>query len=179
MRREIRLAGFGGQGIILAGYILGKAAALYGGKDAILTQSYGPEARGGACSADLVVDDDAIDYPKLESPTILVLMSQEAFEKYGSEAAAGASVIVESDLVHGAPEDWPGVPATRLAENLGARISANIVMLGFLTGVTNLLDRKAMEEAVRTSVPARTVELNLKAFAAGYDHALQRSQVKV
>ena len=178
MRKEIRLAGFGGQGIVLAGYILGKAAALYGGKDAILTQSYGPEARGGACSAELVVDDQAIDYPMLESPSLLVLMSQEAFEKYGSRVAPGATVIVESDLVQGAPKDWPGVPATRLAEELGARIAANIVMLGFLTGVTGLLERQAVEEAVRTSVPARTVDLNVKAFAAGYDYALQRAQVK-
>ncbi len=175
MRQEIRLAGFGGQGIILAGYILGKAAALYGGKNAILTQSYGPEARGGACSAELVVDDQAIDYPMLESPSIVVLMSQEAFKKYGSQAAPGATIMIDSDLVQGAPEEWRGIPATRLAEEMGTRISANIVMLGFLTGVTGLLSREAMEEAVRTSVPARTVDLNLKAFAAGYDYALQRT----
>jgi len=178
MRQDIRLAGFGGQGIILAGYILGKAAALYGGKDAILTQSYGPEARGGACSAELVVDDKPIDYPMVETPNVLVLMSKEAFEKYGSQVAPGVKVVVESDLVQGAPQEWPGCPATRLAEEMGARISANIVMLGFLAGVTGLLDREAVEEAVRTSVPARTVELNLKAFAAGYDWALQRAQVK-
>ena len=178
MRQEIRLAGFGGQGIVLAGYILGKAAALYGGREAIFSQSYGPEARGGACSADLVVDDKPIDYPMVESPSIVVLMSREAFEKYGSQAAPGAKVMVESDLVQGAPEEWPGIPATRLAEEMGAKISANIVMLGFVTGVTGLLDREAMEEAVRTSVPGRTVDLNLKAFAAGYDYALQRAKVK-
>jgi 2-oxoglutarate ferredoxin oxidoreductase subunit gamma len=178
MRQEIRLAGFGGQGIILAGYILGKAAALYGGREAILTQSYGPEARGGACSAELVVDDQPIDYPTLESPAILVLMSQEAFEKYGPQVGPGTTVMVESDLVEGAPDEWPGIPATRLAEELGARISANIVMVGFLTGITGLLNAEAVEHAVSTSVPERTVELNLKAFTAGYQYARQRAEVK-
>ena len=172
MREEIRLAGFGGQGIVLAGYILGKAAALYSGKNAIFTQSYGPEARGGACSADLVVDDGPIDYPMVENPSLLVVMAQEAFEKYGRNAASGATVIMESDLVSGAPEGWLGIPATRLAEDLGTRISANIVMLGFLIGATHLLKGEAVEEAVSTSVPARTVDLNLKAFAAGYEYAL-------
>ncbi len=177
MRQEIRLAGFGGQGIILAGYILGKAAALYSDKEAILTQSYGPEARGGACSAELVVDDQPIDYPILDSPSILVLISQEAFEKYGSQVDPGATVLVESDLVKGAPEEWPGIPASRVAEELGARISANIVMLGFLIGVTRLLTSEALEHAISTSVPGRTVELNLRAFAAGYEYARQRAEV--
>lgn len=172
MRQEIRLAGFGGQGIVLAGYILGKAAALYSGKNAILTQSYGPEARGGACSADLVVDDGPIDYPMVESPSVLVVMSQEAFEKYGWNVAPGATGIIDSDLVSGAPEGWLGIPATRLAEELGARIAANIVMLGFLTGATQILKEEAVEESVSTSVPARLMETNLKAFAAGYEYAL-------
>jgi 2-oxoglutarate ferredoxin oxidoreductase subunit gamma len=173
MRQDIRLAGFGGQGIILAGYIVGKAAALYGGKEAILTQSYGPEARGGACSAEVAVDDQPIDYPMFDHADILVLMSQEACEKYGTQVTPGAKIVVESDLVEGALKEWPGVPATRLAEELGGRIMANIVMLGFLAGVTGLLSEEAMKEAVSTSVPARTVEKNLKAFAAGYEHASQ------
>lgn len=178
MRHEIRLAGFGGQGIILAGYILGKAAAIHAGKDAILTQSYGPEARGGACAGELIIDDERIDYPMVQSPDLVVLMSQEAYEKYGSDLDPGVQVMIESDLVHGAPKEWPGVPATRLAEELGARISANIVMLGFFTGVTGLLDREAMEEAVASSVPSRTIELNRKAFAAGYEQARNLAEVK-
>ncbi len=177
MRQEIRLGGFGGQGIILAGYIVGKAAALYDGKEAILTQSYGPEARGGACSAEVVVDDKPIDYPMLTSPSVLVLMSQEARQKYGTEIEPSANVLIESDLVEEAPEEWPRIPATRLAEELGARISANIVMLGFMTGATRILSREAMEEAISTSVPARTVELNLRAFAVGYENGVQHSEV--
>ncbi len=125
MRQEVRLAGFGGQGIILAGYIVGKAAALYDGREAILTQAYGPEARGGACSAELVLDDVPIDYAMLNTPSILVLMSQDAYEQFGKHAGPQTTVIVESDLVEGAPAEWPGIPATRLAEELGTRISAN------------------------------------------------------
>lgn len=179
MRQEVRLGGFGGQGIILAGYILGKAASLYDGKEAILTQSYGPEARGGACSAELVVDDEPIDYPVLSTPNVLVLMSEEAHQKYGTQIEPSTKVLIESDLVEGAPEEWPGIPASRLAEELGARISANIVMLGFLTSVTRLLSHKAMEEAISTSVPARTVELNLRAFAKGYEYGAQHTEVAV
>ena len=179
MRQEVRLAGFGGQGIILAGYIVGKAAALYGGREAIFTQAYGPEARGGACSAELVLDDVPIDYALVTAPSILVLMSQEAYEKFGTDIDPSARVLIESDLVEGAPEEWPGIPATRLAEELGTRISANIVMLGFLTGITRLLSHEAMEEAITTSVPARTVESNLRAFAKGYEHGLQRTEVAV
>src|SRR3972149_7606969 len=97
MRQEVRLGGFGGQGIVLAGYILGKAAALYDGKEAVFTQSYGPEARGGACAAELVISDDVIDYPMVSRPDLLVLMSPEAFTKYGSAVAAGAPPLGHTD----------------------------------------------------------------------------------
>src|SRR3989337_3894711 len=102
MRRELRLGGLGGQGIILAGYMLGKAAALYDGKEAVFTQAYGPEARGGACSADLVISDEPIGYPMVSRPDLLVLMSQEAVTKYGSAVAQGAQLIVDPDLVESA-----------------------------------------------------------------------------
>lgn len=179
MRTEIRLAGFGGQGIVLAGYILGKAAALYDDKEAIFTQSYGPEARGGACAAELVVDDEPIDYPRVQTPDILVLMSQEAADKYGHQVKDGTTVIVEASLVEGAAPEWPAIAATQIAEDLGARISANIVMLGFLLGVTKVVNREALEEAVMTSVPQRSVELNLKALTAGYRQALQLAEAAV
>src|SRR3970282_2455512 len=107
MRQEVRLGGFGGQGIILAGYMLGKAAALYDGKEAVFTQAYGPEARGGACSADLVISDEAIDYPMVSRPELLVLMSQEAFTKYGSAGADGAPPLVALGLrARRAGRDW-------------------------------------------------------------------------
>jgi 2-oxoglutarate ferredoxin oxidoreductase subunit gamma len=175
-RHEVRLAGFGGQGIIMSGYILGKAAALYDGKDAVFTQSYGPEARGGACAAEVVIDDDAVDYPVLTRPDILVLMSQEAALKYSSDRDENAIVLIDEDLVpaDAVPNSF-GAPTTRIAEDMGRRIVANIAMLGFLTGATNVVSRGAMEEAIKSSVPEKTIPLNLNAFNAGFEYG-QRSK---
>jgi 2-oxoglutarate ferredoxin oxidoreductase subunit gamma len=173
MRNEVRLAGFGGQGIILAGYVLGKAAALYDDKEAIFTQSYGPEARGGSCAAEVVISTDQIGYPLVSEPKYVAVMSQEAFKKYGGAAAEGAVLMVDSDLVEGADHmDWArGIPATRMAQDLGTRIVGNMVMLGFFCGVTDLVSAPAMEEAIRTSVPPKTVDLNLKAFNMGLEYS--------
>lgn len=174
MRQEIRLAGFGGQGIILAGYVLGKAAALYSGKEAVFTQSYGPEARGGACAAELVISDEPIDYPLVARPDFLACMSQEAFNRYGAAVAEGAQLVVDSDLVDSATRKaWlRHVPATRLAEELGNRIVANMVMLGFFCAVSGVVSREALEQAIRTTVRASTIDLNLRAFSLGFDYAL-------
>jgi 2-oxoglutarate ferredoxin oxidoreductase subunit gamma len=170
-RHEVRLAGFGGQGIILSGYILGKAAALYDGKDAVFSQSYGPEARGGACAAEVVIDDDAVDYPVLTRPDILVLMSQEAAIKYSADMADDAVVLIDEDLVTaGAGRTVLAAPTTRIAEDMGRRLVGNIAMLGFLTGATSVVSRGAMEEAIRTTVPPKTIDLNLRAFGAGFDY---------
>jgi 2-oxoglutarate ferredoxin oxidoreductase subunit gamma len=174
---QIRLAGFGGQGIILAGYILGKAAAIFEKRHAVLTQSYGPEARGGACSADVVISDSPIHYPKVSAPDILAAMSEEAFHTFSHGLARGGILLTDSVLVQ-LDEQVEGVetrsfPATRLAEQLGRRIVANMVMLGFLTGVTGLVSPDAMREAIKSSVPAGMVELNLNAFDQGLEQAKQ------
>jgi 2-oxoglutarate ferredoxin oxidoreductase subunit gamma len=175
-RREVRLAGFGGQGIVMAGFILGKAAALHDGKHASFSQSYGPEARGGACAAEVIIDDEPVDYPVLSRPNILVIMSQEAAAKYSSDMADDAIVLVDEDLVHGGiDKEVHGAPLTRMAEGLGRKIVANITMLGFLTGVTGVVAKEAMEEAIKTSVPEKTIPLNLKAFQAGFDYARSQS----
>ena len=173
MRQEVRFAGFGGQGIVLAGYIFGKAAGLYGNKQAVFTQSYGPEARGGACAAQVIVDDEPVDYPSFDKADRLVLMSQEAAKKYGPTAKPGATVIVDSGLVQldDMGDHVHGVPFTRIAEELGNRIVANIVMLGFFTAVTGLVSREAVEEAIRTEVRPRFVELNMEAFERGFAFA--------
>ncbi len=172
MRQEVRLAGFGGQGIILAGYVLGKAAALYGGKEAVFSQSYGPEARGGACAAEVIISDDAVDYPRVSRPDCLALMSQEAFRIYGPQVNQGGIVMMDADLVETTTEGESihRCPFTSLAQKLGNRIVANMVMLGYFTAVTGLVSREAMEESIRTSVRERTIPLNLKAFEAGYDY---------
>lgn len=173
LRAEIRFAGFGGQGIISAGKITGRAAAIFDDKDAVLMQSYGPEARGGACNADLVVSDSAIGYPQLDIPDLLVIMSQEAYDKYGRTIKPDGTLIIDEDLVEisGEPpvEHLYAIPATRLAERLGRKIVANVVMLGALTGITNLVSKEAMLEAILTSVPPKTKDLNEQAFTAGYE----------
>ena len=171
MRKEIRIAGFGGQGVVLAGYVLGKALALYAGREAVMTQSHGPEARGGASSADLVVSEEPIAYPFVQQPDFLVALSQEAYTKFRPSAKQSALVLIDGDLVR--PEDGDQIkeiPATRLAEDLGRRIVAHVVMLGFFTAVTGLVDPKAMLRALETSVKAKTLPLNLSAFQAGFEY---------
>lgn len=172
MRREVRFAGFGGQGISLAGYIVGKAAAVYDGKHAVLRQSYGPESRGGASAAEVVLSDEPIDYPEVTLPECLVLMSREALHKYVDSVAPGGIIIVDSDLAEdeGLNHSYSvyKVPATRMADDLGRRLVANMVMLGFFTAVTGLVSRSSMEESIRSTVPPRTIDINLKAFDAGY-----------
>ncbi len=173
---EIRIAGFGGQGVILSAIVLGKAASIYQGAFATMTQNFGPEARGGACSAQLVVSDSPILYPYVTVPDILVVMSQEAYVKFGSELKDGGIMIVEQDLVRVADLKKNiqvySIPATRIAEELGKRMVLNSVMVGFFTAVTQLLDPDAVRKAVADSVPSNFRELNLKAFERGLESGI-------
>ncbi|UCG26132.1 MAG: 2-oxoacid:acceptor oxidoreductase family protein [Chloroflexota bacterium] len=172
MRKEIRFAGFGGQGIGLAGYILGKAFALYDGLEAVMTQSYGPEARGGASSANVVVSDAEIAYPFIQRPDVLIAFSQEAYARFRPDVRAGGLILIDGDLVNYRPDQWHwAVPATRMADDLGHRIVANMVMLGYFTAVTQFVTQRAIEEAITSAVKPATLELNLRAFAAGYEYA--------
>ena len=174
-RLEVRLSGFGGQGIVLAGNILGKSVALFEGKNAVFTQSYGPEARGGACSGDVVISEGAIHYPKVTRPDILIFMSEEAKNTYGKLLEAKTRVIIDQDLVRndgleGRCARLFSVPATRIAEELGRKMVANIVMLGFLAAVTDVVAYDALKKAVLASVPKGTEELNTQAFEKGYQY---------
>jgi len=169
---EIRISGFGGQGVIRCGYIIGKTAALFDGKHATLTQSFGPEARGSACSAQIVVDSDPVRYPYLSTPDTVVAMSQEAFDKFGFDIKRNGTLMIDADLVK--PEAAPAgcrvyaIPATRIAEDLGNRIAANIVMLGFFIAVTDIISVQSARRALPSSIPPRFLELNEKAFEEGY-----------
>jgi 2-oxoglutarate ferredoxin oxidoreductase subunit gamma len=171
---EIRVAGFGGQGVILSAIVLGKAASIHQGEYATMTQNFGPEARGGACSAQLLLSDQPVLYPYVTQPDVLVVMSQEAYVKFAPELKEGGLLLIERDLVR--VSDLPkqtriySVPATRLAEELGKRMVLNIVMVGFFTAVTGLLEADAVRKAVTDSVPASFRELNLKAFDRGYEY---------
>lgn len=172
---EVRLGGFGGQGIILAGYILGRAASVHAGRNAVMAQSYGPESRGGACMTEVVMADGEIAYPRVVEPNVVVVMSQQAYAKYASGRPAESVLVIDEDLVE-LDEEEAGrtvfkAPATRLAESLGRRIMANIVMLGFVCRATGILEREALRDAVEASVPRGTEEANLLAFDTGYDHA--------
>ncbi len=174
-RLEVRLSGFGGQGIVLAGNILGRSVVLFEGKNAVFTQSYGPEARGGACSADVVISEGSIHYPKVTRPDILVFMSEDAKNTYGKLLGPETTVIIDEDLVRndgleGRCSRLFSVPATRFAEELGRRMVANIVMLGFLTAVTGIVRHDSLQNAVLASVPKGTEELNTKAFEKGYQY---------
>ena len=171
-KSEIKIAGFGGQGVILAGGIIGKAAAIYDDNYATLTHSYGPEARGGACSAQIIISDEKISYPYVLAPDILVLMSQEACEKYSPEIKPQGLLIIEKELVTLQGEDAKkahSIPATRMAEELGGRIVLNIVMLGFLTAVSGIVSYQGMKESIKTTVPKGTEYINMAAFDKGYN----------
>jgi len=173
---EIRLAGFGGQGVILSAIILGKAASIYQGAFATMTQNFGPEARGGACSAQLVLSDSPVLYPYVTQPDVLVVMSQEAYARFVPELKDGGILIVEQDLVRVSDLNKEiqlySIPATRIAEVLGKRMVLNSVMVGFFTAVTNLLDPDAVGKAVANSVPPNFREVNLKAFEKGLEYGI-------
>jgi 2-oxoglutarate ferredoxin oxidoreductase subunit gamma len=171
---EIRVAGFGGQGVILSAIVLGKAASIYENGFATMTQNFGPEARGGACSVQLILSDEPVLYPYVTRPDIMVVMSQEAYNRFAPELKPQGILIVEEDLVRvsdlkGDPKVY-SIPATRFAEELGKRMVLNSVMVGFFTAVTKLLTADAVRKAVADSVPRSFRELNLKAFEKGFEY---------
>lgn len=172
MRKEIRFCGFGGQGIVLAGVILGKAACVFSGFNAVQTQSYGPEARGGASRSEVVISDEPIGFPGVMEADVLVAMSQPAFDKYTGDLKEDAVIVVDPSLVINTGEFDPiKIEFTALAEDLGRKIVANIIMLGSLVKLTGVVSEEAMEKAVLDSVPPRTIELNKKALQTGFKAA--------
>ena len=176
-RHEIRLCGFGGQGIILAGYIIGQAASIFDGKNATFVQDYGPEARGGACRADVIISDAPVLYPYINTPSVLVAMSQEAYNKCYTEKRKDTLGIIDEDLVKPREKgsvELLAVPATRIAEELGRVTVANVVMLGFFTAATNLVSIDAVRKSILASVPQGTEELNMKAIERGYTYGLEK-----
>lgn len=171
---KIIVTGFGGQGIILLGRIIGKAASLEDGNESTLVQSYGPESRGGACSAQVIISANPIHYPYVDRADILICMSQGGYKKYIGQLKEKGALIVDEDLVKPAPGDFDAyhVPATRMAEALGQKMMANIIMIGFLIAAIPVVSVNAARETIRRSVPRGTEELNLTAFAKGFDHGL-------
>lgn len=172
-RREIRLQGIGGQGIITAGHLIGEAATIHEHREAIMTEDYSPYVTGGWSRADLVLADEPIDYPLVTNPDILVAMSQDALDENWKRTAANATIIVEKGFVRTTSVEGRrlfSVPALSIAEELGRRVVANIVMLGFLTAKTGIVGPEAMKAAVVKRYP-KAAELNMKAFERGWSLA--------
>jgi 2-oxoglutarate ferredoxin oxidoreductase subunit gamma len=171
MKKEIRICGFGGQGVILSGFIIGKAASVFMDYNAVQSQSYGPEARGGAARSEVIISDDKIGYPRPTGVDLLVAMSQESFDTYRDDVTKETTIIIDPDLVpkHNIGQPIYEINAQKIAESLGNKIVTNIVMVGALTSIFKLLDRNAVKKSVLDSVPSRFKELNEKAFEKGFE----------
>jgi len=182
--KHILITGFGGQGIIMTGDILGKAATLYDGKSATMTQNYGPEARGGACSSQVIISTEDILFPSVNEPQVLICMSQEGYNKNIKSLRRNGTLIWDADLVKTKKPNptWKTyhIPATRFAEELGNTMMANIVMLGFVAAVEGLVNVAALRKAVLDSVPANTKDKNAMAFDRGceYGEAILKGRAK-
>ena len=171
MKRDIRICGFGGQGVILAGFIIGKAASVFENYHAVQSQSYGPEARGGAARSEVIISDEKIGYPRPIGVDCLVAMSQESFDTYRDDIRDDAVIILDPDLVkkHDIGRPLYKVHALKIAEELGNKIVTNIVMVGAFTSIYGLLKPEAVKESVIDSVPKKFTELNIKAFERGLE----------
>jgi 2-oxoglutarate ferredoxin oxidoreductase subunit gamma len=180
-RYEVRLSGSGGQGIITAGIILAEAAGVHEGKSVVQTQSYGPESRGGAARAEVVISDTQIDFPKVIQPNLLLAMMQEACDAYIDDVVEGGIVLLDSTFVHDAPEGDGiyRIPITQtVRDKAGRTIVANIAALGIVTAITGLVSRDSMHQAVLARVPKGTEALNEKALKVGYALAEEHCDLK-
>ncbi len=170
-RYEIRLSGSGGQGLILVGKVLAEAAAIYEGLNATQSQSYGPEARGGASRSEVIISDGDIDYPKAENIDVLLALTQEACEKYVTELKDDGVLIVDSQMVKNIPEgkfQVVKIPIIQSAsERLGKFIVANIIALGVIVKISEVVSIEAVKHAIKSRVPKGTEEINIKAFNEG------------
>jgi 2-oxoglutarate ferredoxin oxidoreductase subunit gamma len=173
---QIQIAGFGGQGVILAGMVIGRAATIYDSKHVTLTQSFGPEARGSACSVQLIISPEPVLYPYLTRADILVAMSQEAYTRFVPGLKPNGLLLYEQDLIETEPAGadiraW-GISATRFAEELGRKLVLNMVMVGFVTAMTGIVTPDAARKSIADSVPKGTDALNTSAFQKGLEYGL-------
>ncbi len=174
MRIEVRFAGFGGQGIIRAGLMLAMAACIHDNKNAVQTQSYGPESRGGSCKSEVVISDEEVDYPRVVEPDVLVVMSQEAFTTYAKTLKPSGTLLLDPDMVP--RHEFKNsarvfkIPATKMAEELGKTIVANVIMLGALVAVSGITTPEAFRNALLSNIPKGTEKLNLSAFEKGFEY---------
>lgn len=172
-RYELRLSGAGGHGLLLAGKIIAEAAAIYDGKTATQAQSYGPEARGGISRSDIVISDGDIDFPATTDLDFLLAMTQESIEAYAGDVKSTGVILVDSDLVECVPDgDYRVVEAPILAtarDRIGRPITANLIAVGIIAGLTDVVGVPSLESAVRARVPRGTEDYNLEAFHVGLE----------
>jgi len=172
-RYELRLSGAGGQGLLLAGKIIAEAAAIYDGKIATQAQSYGPEARGGACKCDVVISDGEIEYPAASNLDLLLGFTQESIDAYAKDVKSGGVILVDSGSVGSVPPgdyrviELPIVEAAR--DQIGRAIAANLVAVGIIAGLIKVVSVSAIESAIRARVPRGTEDFNLRAFRVGLE----------
>jgi 2-oxoglutarate ferredoxin oxidoreductase subunit gamma len=173
-RYEIRIAGFGGQGVVTVGKIVGLAAALYDRKNAVQTQSYGPESRGGACKSEVVLSDGEIHYPKVRTADVLIALSQPALDIYLKDLKAGGLLIIDPlTVIQEIPRTdirVVRVPTAEIALQLGNKRFQNMVALGALASLTGVISRESLEKAIKDSVPPKTLRQNLEAFKKGNEY---------
>ncbi len=174
-RYEIRFSGSGGQGMILAGIVMAEAASIYSDKNAAQSQSYGPESRGGASKAEVIISDQPIDYPKATSIDCMLALTQQACTKYYKDIKKDGILLIDSDEVKDVPEgdfkliSFPIIETART--ELGKTIVANIISLGMITELTGVVTHEAMEQAVLSRVPKPFLDLNKKALQIGFEKA--------
>ncbi|MEW6671342.1 MAG: 2-oxoacid:acceptor oxidoreductase family protein [Thermodesulfobacteriota bacterium] len=173
MKHEIRLSGLGGQGLVLAGRILGEAATIHENLYAVQKQSYGPEARGGASRSDVIIADAEVDFPYIDEADILLTMSQEAYAKYAGRVRPEGILIVDDLFVRAEPKKHPGrffsLDFTRLARNrLNNDIVANIIALGAVAGLLGVVSRDSLLKVIEKRVPSRFIDVNTEALDLGF-----------
>lgn len=171
MKIELRMSGVGGQGIVTMGYVVGRAAALYDKKDVIMTEAYGPEITGGWSKADVIISDIEIDYPLVDSPDVLLVMSQDGWEHNRQFVKKDGLVIYEEGLVNigkNSSKKYVPVPAIQIADELGKRVVANVVMMGAFQEITKIITKRALEQSLKKQIPKGTEELNMNALEKGY-----------
>jgi len=170
-RTEILVGGVGGQGVVLSGILLGTAATLFEGKQAVQTQSYSSELRGGSTRAEVIISEEPVTDPQVRKPDILIALAEDALSKYINRIKPKGLLVIDSDLVKGAkPGDYDilAIPATSIADKeMGNIVVANLIILGALLKKTGLLSVEAMEKAIEVSVPKKAITLNLNAFRRG------------
>lgn len=170
---QIRIGGVGGQGIVLASKLLGVAASLFDGKEAVCTQAYGPEARGGAARSDVVISNGSVDYPFVTKADVLAVLFPEAYTKFRPMMREGGLLIIDSQMVKPADdeENICAVPATKIADAVGNRMARNVVILGAMISKTGVVSRESMVESIRKNMKPKIVELNIRALDAGIKFA--------